>query len=75
MPAAQAEQTQQRINEPLAGLAPQRANAVPPGGLLTSIQNTSNQDKGTRVEKVEIHTGKAMSPLELENMLGMAVGG
>ncbi len=75
MPAAQAEQTQQRINEPLAGLAPQRTNAVPPGGLLTSIQNTSNQDKGTRVEKVEIHTGKAMSPLELENMLGMAVGG
>jgi TP901 family phage tail tape measure protein len=75
MPAAQAEQTQQRINEPLAGLAPQRATAVPPGGLLTSIQNTSNQDKGTRVEKVEIHTGKAMSPLELENMLGMAVGG
>jgi len=75
MPAAQAEQTQQRINEPLAALAPQRANAVPPGGLLTSIQNTSNQDKGTRVEKVEIHTGKAMSPLELENMLGMAVGG
>lgn len=75
MPAAQAEQTQQRINEPLAGLAPQRANAVPPGGLLTSIQNTSNQDKGTRVEKVEIHTGKSMSPLELENMLGMAVGG
>lgn len=74
-PAAQAEQTQQRINEPLAGLSPQRANAVPPGGLLTSIQNTSNQDKGTRVEKVEIHTGKAMSPLELENMLGMAVGG
>lgn len=75
MPAAQAEQTQRRINEPLAGLAPQRANAVPPGGLLTNIQNTSNQDKGTRVEKVEIHTGKAMSPLELENMLGMAVGG
>jgi len=75
MPAAQAEQTQQRINEPLAGLSPQRATAVPPGGLLTSIQNTSNQDKGTRVEKVEIHTGKAMSPLELENMLGMAVGG
>lgn len=75
MPAAQAEQTQQRINEPLTGLSPQRATAVPPGGLLTSIQNTSNQDKGTRVEKVEIHTGKAMSPLELENMLGMAVGG
>lgn len=75
MPAAQAEQTQQRINDPLTGLSPQRANAVPPGGLLTSIQNTNNQDKGTRVEKVEIHTGKAMSPLELENMLGMAVGG
>lgn len=74
-PAAQAEQAQQRINEPLSGLSPQRANAVPPGGLLTSIQNTSNQDRGTRVEKVEIHTGKAMSPLELENMLGMAVGG
>lgn len=74
-PSAQAEQAQQRINTPLASLTPQRPAAVPPGGLLTSIQNTQTQNKGTHVEKVEIHTGKAMSPLELENMMSMAVGG
>ncbi len=73
--ADRAQKAQATINNAIPSLSPQRANAVPPGGLLTSIQNTSNQDKGTRVEKVEIHTGKAMSPLELENMLGMAVGG
>lgn len=28
-----------------------------------------------RVEKVEIHTAKPMSPLEMENMMAMAVGG
>lgn len=73
--ADRAQKAQATINNAIPSLSPQRATAVPPGGLLTSIQNTSNQDKGTRVEKVEIHTGKAMSPLELENMLGMAVGG
>ncbi len=73
--AERAQKAQATINNAIPSLSPQRANAVPPGGLLTSIQNTSNQDKGTRVEKVEIHTGKAMSPLELENMMSMAVGG
>ncbi|MGV6475023.1 phage tail tape measure protein [Azotobacter vinelandii] len=74
-PTARAEQARERINAPLASLAPQRPGAVPPGGLLTSIQNTTHQNRGTHVEKVEIHTGKPMSPLELENMLSMAVGG
>ncbi len=73
--ADRAQKAQATINNAIPSLSPQRATAVPPGGLLTSIQNTSNQDKGTRVEKVEIHTGKAMSPLELENMMSMAVGG
>ncbi len=73
--AERAQKAQATINNAIPSLSPQRANAVPPGGLLTSIQNTHNQEKGTRVEKVEIHTGKAMSPLELENMLSMAVGG
>lgn len=73
--AERAQKAQATINNAIPSLSPLRANAVPPGGLLTSIQNTSNQDKGTRVEKVEIHTGKAMSPLELENMMSMAVGG
>jgi TP901 family phage tail tape measure protein len=73
--AERSQKAQATINNAIPSLSPQRANAVPPGGLLTSIQNTSNQDRGTRVEKVEIHTGKAMSPLELENMMSMAVGG
>ncbi|WP_313308314.1 phage tail tape measure protein [Stutzerimonas nitrititolerans] len=73
--AERAQKAQATINDAIPGLSPQRANAVPPGGLLTSIQNTSNQNRGNHVEKVEIHTGKPMSPLELENMLSMAVGG
>lgn len=73
-PNAQAEQAQQRINMPLASLAPQRPSAVPPGGLLTSIQNTQTQNRGTHVEKIEIHTSKPMTPLELENMLEMSAG-
>jgi len=73
--AGAAQKAQQTINSAIPSLSPTRASSVPPGGLLTSIQNTSNQDKGTRVEKVEIHTGKPMSPFELENMMAMAVGG
>lgn len=73
--ASAAQKAQQTINAAIPSLSPSRPSAVPPGGLLTSIQNTSNQNKGNHVDKVEIHTAKPMSPLELENMLAMAVGG
>lgn len=73
--ASAAQKAQQTISAAIPSIAPTRPNAVPPGGLLTSIQNTSNQNKGTHVESVTIHTGKAMTPLELENMMGMAVSG
>ena len=72
--ASAADKAQQTINAAIPSLSPSRPTAVPRGGLLTSIQNTSNQNKGTHVEKVEIHTAKPMSPLELENMMAMGVG-
>jgi TP901 family phage tail tape measure protein len=75
--AEQAEQARQRLGAGSASISPTGPTAVPQGGLLRSIQNTTNQNqnKGTHVEKVEIHTAKPMSPLELENMMSMAVGG
>ncbi|MDI2594344.1 phage tail tape measure protein [Pseudomonas sp. 681] len=75
-PTEKAEQSQQRINGAVASLSPTRPNAVPRGGLLSSIQNNNQtQNKGTHVETVNIHTGKQMNALELEGMLAMAVGG
>jgi TP901 family phage tail tape measure protein len=74
--ATAAQKAQQTINAAIPSLFPARPTAVPAGGLLTSIQNTnSSQNKGTHVEKVEIHTSKPMSPLEMENMVAMGVGG
>ncbi|MBF0639779.1 phage tail tape measure protein [Pseudomonas protegens] len=74
--ASASQKAQQTISGAIPSLSPARPNAVPPGGLLTSIQNNnSSQNKGTRVENVNIHTGKAMTPLELENMMAMSVGG
>ncbi|MNL47280.1 hypothetical protein D3C87_1700600 [compost metagenome] len=73
--AGAAQKAQQTINAAIPSLSPTRASAVPPGGLLTSIQNTSSQNKGTHVENVNIHTAKPMTPLELENMVAMGVGG
>ena len=71
-----AQKAQQTINAAIPSLSPTRPTAVPPGGLLTSIQNnSSSQSKGTHVENVNIHTGKTMTPLEMENMVAMAVGG
>lgn len=71
-----AQKAQQTINAAIPSLSPARPSAVPPGGLLTSIQNNnSSQNKGTHVENVNIHTGKTMTPLEMENMVAMAVGG
>jgi hypothetical protein len=49
---------------------------VPPGGLLTKIQNnSSSQNKGVHVENITIQNSKQMNPLEMENMVSMAVGG
>lgn len=73
--ANSADKAQQTINSAIPRLSPSRPTAVPRGGLLTSIQNTSNQTKGNSVENVNIYTAKPMSPLELENMLAMGVGG
>lgn len=74
--AAAAQRTQQTINAAIPSLSPARPNAVPQGGLLTSIQNNnSSQNKGMHVEKVEIHNSKPMTSLEMENMVAMSVGG
>ncbi|WP_455825033.1 phage tail tape measure protein [Pseudomonas graminis] len=74
--AAAAQRAQQTINAAIPSLSPARPNAVPQGGLLTSIQNnTSSQNKGMHVEKVEIHNSKPMTSLEMENMVAMSVGG
>lgn len=74
--AAAAQRAQQTINAAIPSLSPVRPNAVPQGGLLTSIQNNnSSQNKGMHVEKVEIHNSKPMTSLEMENMVAMSVGG
>ncbi|UNM18594.1 phage tail tape measure protein [Pseudomonas sp. ArH3a] len=74
--AAAAQRAQQTINAAIPSLSPARPNAVPQGGLLTSIQNNnSSQSRGMHVEKVEIHNSKPMTSLEMENMVAMSVGG
>lgn len=50
--AAAAQRAQQTINAAIPSLSPARPNAVPQGGLLTSIQNNnSSQNRGMHVEK------------------------
>lgn len=61
-------------------VSPTKPTAVPKGGLMQTFQNqmnvaSPNQRPGTHVEKIEIHTSKPMTPLEMENMMAMAVGG
>ena len=72
--AGRGEKLQQTLNSSMPSLSPTRASAVPQGGFLKSIQNNQTQNKGTHVEKIEIHNSKPMGALELESMLGMAVG-
>lgn len=73
----QPEQARQRMSAGVGSLSPQRPVSVPQGGLLRSIQNTTNQtqNKGTHVETININTAKPMTPLEVENMMAMAVSG
>lgn len=75
-PIEQAERSRERLAQAAPSITPVRPNAVPQGGLMKQIQNnTQSQDRRMHVEKVEINNGsKPMTPLELENMIGMAVG-
>jgi hypothetical protein len=74
----QADQTRERITANTASISPLRPNAVPAGGLLRAIQNTTNNNQtqqGIHVEHLTIENTKPMTPLELESMVGMAVSG
>jgi len=67
-----AKRVQQTINAAIPSLSPSRATSVPPGGLLTSIQNSSTQNKGTHVENLNIHTNKPMTSHELQGLMELA---
>lgn len=74
--SAAAQKARESINAAIPSLSPARPNAVPQGGLLTSIQNNnSSQSNSKKAENVNIYTSKPMTPLELENMMSMAVPG
>ncbi|MBC3436748.1 phage tail tape measure protein [Pseudomonas sp. BW16M2] len=74
-PVEQLEQQRQRMTQTALNLSPASPTSVPQGGLMNQIQNTTQtQDRRMHVEKVEINTSKAMNPLELEQMMAMAVG-
>jgi len=74
-PIEQLDQQRQRMTQTALNLSPASPTSVPQGGLMTQIQNTTQaQDRRMHVEKVEINTSKTMNPLELEQMMEMAVG-
>lgn len=69
-------QARESLNQSTPAISPTKPLAVPKGGLMQSIQNTTqNQRSGPHIEKVEIHNKEPMTPLQMENMLAMAVGG
>lgn len=78
IPDVQAEQARQNLNQSSASISPKGPTAVPPGGLLRSIQSTTTnnneQSKKVHVENMHITTSKEINPLEIENVMGMAVG-
>ena len=67
-----AKRARQTINAAIPSLSPGRATAVPPGGLLSSIQNNSTQNKGTHIEKFEYNTNKPMSAHDLQGLMELA---
>ncbi|RRV08098.1 phage tail tape measure protein [Pseudomonas sp. v388] len=61
-------------------ISPTKPQAVPKGGLMQTFQNqmsaaSPNGRPPVHVEKIDIHNAKPMTPLEMENMLAMSVGG
>lgn len=70
--ASAAQRAQQTINAAIPSLSPNRASAVPPGGLLTNIQNSSTQNNGKQVETVNIYTNKPMTSHDLQGLMELA---
>lgn len=70
--ASAAQKAQQTINAAIPSLSPNRASAVPPGGLLTQIQNSSTQNKGAHIEKFEYNTNKPMTAHDLQGLMELA---
>ncbi|PYB76786.1 phage tail tape measure protein [Pseudomonas soli] len=74
-PIEQLDQQRQRMTQTALNLSPASPTSVPQGGLMTQIQSSiQTQDRRMHVERIEINTSKAMNPLELEQMMEMAVG-
>lgn len=67
-----AKRAQQTINAIIPSLSPTRATSVPPGGLLSSIQNNSTQHKGMHIEKFEYNTHKPMTAHDLQGLMELA---
>ncbi|MCL8302185.1 phage tail tape measure protein [Pseudomonas mosselii] len=73
--ASVSQDAQQALSASVPNLAPARPNAVPKGGLLSSIQNTNNQnDSSRKVENVNIYSSQPMDPQRLQSMLEMELG-
>lgn len=76
-PGEQSEQARQQASATVASISPTRPTAVPQGGLLRSIQNTTNTNnsgKSIQVESLTIQNDKPLTQLELENMIALGVG-
>lgn len=73
----QAEQAREQAAASVASISPTRPSAVPQGGLLRSIQNTTNTNnngKSIQVGQLTIQNDKPLTQLELENMIALGVG-
>lgn len=73
----QSEQAREQAAATVASISPTRPAAVPQGGLLRSIQNTTNTNnsgKSIQVESLTIQNDKPLTQLELENMIALGVG-
>lgn len=73
----QSEQAREQAAATVASISPTRPSAVPQGGLLRSIQNTTNTNnngKSIQVGQLTIQNDKPLTQLELENMIALGVG-
>lgn len=71
--AGAAEKFQRTINSAMPSLSPNRASAIPPGGLLSSIQNSSTQNNAKRVENLNVFSNKAVTSHELQGILELSI--
>jgi len=68
------QQERDAMDSATAGLQANKPSAVPTGGLMQQVNQSTTNNRGTHVDKIEVHTSGGVSGYQLADELALAGG-